>query len=147
MLLNHSYSSLLPYNSLCFFYFSTFCGAQLSMCRTTGTFHSHNDDIFIFFFRSKLKTLTFLNDLFTGISKMILKRDDGLYNLYVMYLITDANSALLNKRQDVSLISKFNWKFQLWWEKWHSHVVFSLLNTCVSYMFESVLLLKTLNSL
>lgn len=82
------------------------------MCRTTGTFHSHNDDIFIFCFRSKLKTLTFLNDLFTGISK--LKRD-GLYNLYVMYLITDAkaNSALLNKRQDVSLISKFNWKFQL----------------------------------
>lgn len=50
-------------------------------------------------------------------TKLTLKRDNGLYNLYVMYLMKDAKTITVRysiKQQTRVLFQKrFNWKFQL----------------------------------
>lgn len=84
------------------------------MCRNTVTFHSHGDIILLCLhslisFKKSEDIIIFLKSVFTGVKKLTLKRDNGLYNLYVMYLMKDAksyNSAILNKRTDSSFISK-----------------------------------------
>lgn len=89
--------------------------------KNTGTFHSHGDIILLFcslfdFIWKSEDIVIFL--MYSQVStKLTLKRDNGLYNLYVMYLMKDAKTITVQysiKEQNWVLFQKlFNWKFQL----------------------------------
>lgn len=92
-------------------------GAQLSMCRKTLErsilLFAH---CLISFENQKILWFFFL--MYSQVSaKLTLKRDNGLYNLYVMYLKKDAITITVLysiKEQNWVLFQKrFNWKFQL----------------------------------
>lgn len=84
--------------------------------KNTGTFHSSFCSLFDFIWKSEDIVIFFL--MYSQVSaKLTLKRDNGLYNLYVMYLKKDAITITVLysiKEQNWVLFQKlFNWKFQL----------------------------------